>query len=118
MSSKWLLQVLVTLLLPALGYGRNNQKHKIGIWLKFMTLGPMIVNIITIVFILLTVHYIHQITKRCDSVVHSTHSLARCAVRLRVGPNARKSIKEYAKTKPELNRLLIEAPLHPSMEYI
>ncbi|VDM66592.1 unnamed protein product [Strongylus vulgaris] len=87
-----------------------------GLWLKIMTFGPMILSTISIIFMLLTIHYIRQATKQCNTIVNSTHSLARCAVRLGVGPVAKKSIQDYAKTRPELIKLLNEDPIHPSKE--
>ncbi|KHJ77550.1 hypothetical protein OESDEN_22830 [Oesophagostomum dentatum] len=85
-------------------------------WLQFMTVVPMILSAVSLIFMLLIARYIRHVTQQCDTIISSTHSLARCAVRLKVGPSAKKSIKEYARANPELRGLLREDTLNGSTE--
>ncbi|EYC40343.1 hypothetical protein Y032_0618g704 [Ancylostoma ceylanicum] len=127
MRSKWPLGLLVVLLLPAVGTGETYSKPKVGPWLQWMTLVPLFFNIITLCFMLLAILYIRETKKLSDAIVtrlvklvdysygmnvfhkiiSSTRLLSRCAIRLKVGKTAKKSIREYARTDPDLCKLLL-----------
>ncbi|EYC40344.1 hypothetical protein Y032_0618g704 [Ancylostoma ceylanicum] len=107
MRSKWPLGLLVVLLLPAVGTGETYSKPKVGPWLQWMTLVPLFFNIITLCFMLLAILYIRETKKLSDAIVTSTRLLSRCAIRLKVGKTAKKSIREYARTDPDLCKLLL-----------
>ncbi|VDM56163.1 unnamed protein product [Angiostrongylus costaricensis] len=53
-----------------------------------------------------TIFQVKQVKQQCDNLTSSTHWLSRTAVRVGIGPSAKKALVEYAKGKPEFSKLM------------
>uniref|UniRef100_A0A1I7W9N5 Secreted protein n=1 Tax=Heterorhabditis bacteriophora TaxID=37862 RepID=A0A1I7W9N5_HETBA len=55
-----------------------------------------------------TILQMKEAKNMCDKVTASAHLLSRTAIRVGVGPSAKKALMDYAKGKPEFAKLMKE----------
>ncbi|KAK5985153.1 hypothetical protein GCK32_011722 [Trichostrongylus colubriformis] len=67
---------------------------------------PILINFGTMSVIAFTIYQVKQVKQLCDNLTSSTHWLSRTAVRIGIGPSAKKALIEYAKGKPEFAKLM------------
>uniref|UniRef100_A0A1I7ZP77 Transmembrane protein n=1 Tax=Steinernema glaseri TaxID=37863 RepID=A0A1I7ZP77_9BILA len=75
-------------------------------WLLLMIVVPAFVNLVSIVLIVLTIVHVRRLKRITEAIASSTHWLTRTAVRVGIGPTAKKALLEYAKSKPGLEKLV------------
>lgn len=75
-------------------------------WVGLVSILPIAFSIITIGLLGSALFKVTKMMQLCDRIASSAHWLSRTAVRAGIGETARNTITEYAKTKPELHRLL------------
>ncbi|TKR65422.1 hypothetical protein L596_025827 [Steinernema carpocapsae] len=75
-------------------------------WLIVMLVVPAIINLVSVALIVLTIVHVRRLKRITEAITSSTHWLTRTAVRVGIGPSAKKALLEYAKQKPELSKLV------------
>ncbi|CAI2349465.1 unnamed protein product [Caenorhabditis sp. 36 PRJEB53466] len=80
--------------------------EKMSQWVVLISIVPLLVSLLTVILICSSLRKMKKMVSVCDGIATSAHWLSRTAVRAGVGDTARSTIAEYAKTKPELGRLL------------
>ncbi|KHJ98108.1 hypothetical protein OESDEN_01918 [Oesophagostomum dentatum] len=70
------------------------------------TILPIVINFATMFVIALTIYQVKQVKPLCDNITSSTHSLSKTAVKVGIGPTAKKALVDYAKGKPEFAKLM------------
>ncbi|KAK6743619.1 hypothetical protein RB195_010729 [Necator americanus] len=78
----------------------------LSLWLVMATTLPIIINFGTMFVIALTIYQVKQVKPLCDNLTSSTHWLSRTAVRVGIGPTAKKALVDYAKGKSEFAKLM------------
>ncbi|KAI1707699.1 hypothetical protein DdX_12254 [Ditylenchus destructor] len=79
-------------------------------WLLLLLVVPSLLNIVSLILLVLSMVLIRRLRAVADNIKSSTHWLMRTAVRVGLGPNAKRALMEYARTKPELQRLVQVPP--------
>ncbi|KAK0419358.1 hypothetical protein QR680_014104 [Steinernema hermaphroditum] len=75
-------------------------------WLVLMIAVPAFVNLVSVVLIVLTIVHVRRLKRVTEAISSSTHWLTRTAVRVGIGPSAKKALLEYASKKPNLAKLV------------
>ncbi|VDM83517.1 unnamed protein product [Strongylus vulgaris] len=78
----------------------------LSLWLVMATTLPIIINFGTMFVLAFTIYQVKQVKPLCDNLTSSTHWLSRTAVRVGIGPTAKKALVDYAKGKPEFSKLM------------
>nr|CDJ91245.1 Hypothetical protein CBG00488 [Haemonchus contortus] len=76
------------------------------LWLVMTTTLPILINFGTMFILAFTIYKVKQVKQLSDTLTSSTHWLSRTAVRIGIGPSAKKALVEYAKGKPEFAKLM------------
>ncbi|KAI1710332.1 ABC transporter domain-containing protein [Ditylenchus destructor] len=84
--------------------------HNTQAWLLLLLIVPLLINIVSLTLLVLSMVLIRRLRAVADNIKSSTHWLMRTAVRVGLGPNAKRALMEYARTKPELQRLVQVPP--------
>ncbi|WKY02363.1 hypothetical protein Q1695_015981 [Nippostrongylus brasiliensis] len=78
----------------------------LSLWLVMATTLPLLINFGTMFVIAFTIFEVKQVKHLSDNLTSSTHWLSRTAVRIGIGPSAKKALVDYAKGKPEFAKLM------------
>uniref|UniRef100_A0AC34RPF7 Uncharacterized protein n=1 Tax=Panagrolaimus sp. JU765 TaxID=591449 RepID=A0AC34RPF7_9BILA len=75
-------------------------------WLVVLIVVPTILNLCSVGLLVFSMILIGRLKGVVEAISSSTHWLTRTAIRVGLGPTAKKALIEYAKTKPEFKKLL------------
>uniref|UniRef100_A0AC35GT30 Uncharacterized protein n=1 Tax=Panagrolaimus sp. PS1159 TaxID=55785 RepID=A0AC35GT30_9BILA len=75
-------------------------------WLIVLMVIPSLLNIVSVILLIFSMILIRRLKSVVEAIASSTHWLTRTAIRVGLGPTAKKALIEYAKGKPEFKRLL------------
>ncbi|KAI6175981.1 hypothetical protein M3Y97_00749300 [Aphelenchoides bicaudatus] len=75
-------------------------------WMILGIILSSVLNTIIIGLFIWVFFMIKSFRSISDEIVSSTHWLSRTTVRVGLGPTAKKALLDYAKTKPELQKLV------------
>uniref|UniRef100_A0A915EL95 Uncharacterized protein n=1 Tax=Ditylenchus dipsaci TaxID=166011 RepID=A0A915EL95_9BILA len=79
-------------------------------WLYALIIVPSIFNVFSLVLLIISVVLIRRLRTVADTIKSTTHWLMRTAVRVGLGPKAKRALLAYARSKPELQRLVVQPP--------
>uniref|UniRef100_A0AC34FGS6 Uncharacterized protein n=1 Tax=Panagrolaimus sp. ES5 TaxID=591445 RepID=A0AC34FGS6_9BILA len=75
-------------------------------WLVVLMVIPSLLNVASVILLIFSMVLIRRLKSVVEAIASSTHWLTRTAIRVGLGPTAKKALIEYAKGKPEFKRLL------------
>ncbi|KAI6195096.1 hypothetical protein M3Y96_01194700 [Aphelenchoides besseyi] len=75
-------------------------------WIVLTMVIPAAINLIVTCLLIWTFVMIRSFRQTSDEIISSTQWLSKTAVRVGIGPSAKKALLEYARTKPELQKLI------------
>lgn len=75
-------------------------------WLLLLMIVPSVINMISIALLIVSMYMVRRLHSVAENISASTHWLMRTAVRVGIGPKAKRALMEYARTKPNLAHLV------------
>uniref|UniRef100_A0A7E4VNL2 Transmembrane protein n=1 Tax=Panagrellus redivivus TaxID=6233 RepID=A0A7E4VNL2_PANRE len=80
----------------------------VRVWVICLMVVPSMLNLASIALLIFSIILVRRLKSVVEAISSSTHWLTRTAIRVGLGPTAKKALIEYAKGKPELKKLLGE----------
>ncbi|KAI6234889.1 hypothetical protein M3Y99_00740000 [Aphelenchoides fujianensis] len=81
-------------------------------WIVLTATVPAVINFMVTVTLVWAFFVIRSFRKTSEELISSTQWLSKTAVRVGIGPTAKKALLDYARTRPELQKLV--PPAAPS----
>lgn len=88
------------------GYDCVSTSSSVKSWILVLLLIPTVLNIASICLLVFAMTLITKLKTVVEAISSSTHWLTRTAIRVGLGPTAKKALIEYAKSKPEFKKLV------------